>query len=159
MTTNTTVSNGLVRSINDGFEGIVSKNSIVSTVSDDSATIFSHFALESKFAGKGLFGIETGLEMHIADHALGINKHSATTKGFQSENAFGMTNEAKFRAREVVDGGRARAKRAIRQEKGHGHEAVDDRARRLLCPPGFTLHFAIETGSTFREWASRGITN
>ena len=87
------------------------------------------------------------------------NTHSATTKGFQSENTFGMANKAKFRARELVDGGRPRAKRAIRHEKGHGHEAVDDRARRLLSLPGFTLHFAIETGGTFREWASRGITN
>jgi len=97
--------------------------------------------------------------MDITDHAFGVHKNSATPKGFQCKSAFGVTNKARFGTREVIDGSRARAKRASWEKKRHIHEAADNRTGRFLGAPGFATEFTIKTGCTLWKRAGRGVSN
>ena len=98
--------------------------------------------------------------MDITDHAFGVHKNSATPKGFQCKSAFGVTNKARFGTREVIDGSRARTKRAIWKNKRHRHETVDNRTGRFLSAPGFATEFTIKRGRTlWKRAGSRGVSN
>jgi len=160
VSTNNTVGDRLIRGNNGSLENIVCKDSIITAVRDNGATILGHFTFERMFASKSLDSIEACLEMNIADHAFSINKDSTATKGLQCKKTFGVANKTRFRTRKMVNGSRARAKRASRKNKREErHQTVNDGAGRVLGAPRFAAHFTIETKNTFGEDTNRCVTN
>jgi hypothetical protein len=70
-------------------------------------------------ASKCLSSIETVLQVYITDHTFCVDENSPSTEGFQSKNAFGMTNKTKFGERKMVNGSGTRAEsKGLWESKG-----------------------------------------